>query len=139
MGIIDPTENANDKHKNSEKLISQSTSSIKQKERGCTVSEENKNFKSSNKKGTYGQASQHQFIGHKMSSKHRRLNKITQEQGNSCWLTVLPIKQLERTWLLITQRAHHVESTSIRHRYYVETSKKKFRRFSTSFLRIFSI
>ena len=38
-----------------------------------------------------------------------------------------------------SQRAHNVESTSIRCGYYVDTSKKKFRRISTSFLRIFSM
>ena len=29
-----------------------------------------------------------------MSSKNKRLNDITKEQGSSSWLTVLPIKQL---------------------------------------------
>ena len=44
-------------------------------------------------------------------------------------------------WLLqhITQRAHHVESTLIRRGYYVDTSKTKFRRISTSFPRTFSM
>ena len=37
------------------------------------------------------------------------------------------------------QRAHHVESTSIRRGYYVETSKTKFRRVSTSFPCTFSM
>ena len=36
-------------------------------------------------------------------------------------------------------RAHHVESTSIRRRYFVDTSKTKFRRFSTLFPRTFSM
>ena len=35
--------------------------------------------------------------------------------------------------LLKTKRAHHVESTLIRRRYYFDTSKTKFRRISTSF------
>ena len=39
----------------------------------------------------------------------------------------------------IAQRAHHVESTSIRRGYYVDTSKTKFRRISTSFPRTFSM
>ena len=39
----------------------------------------------------------------------------------------------------ITQRAHHVESTLIRRGYYVDTSKTKFRRISTSFPRTFSM
>ena len=38
-----------------------------------------------------------------------------------------------------TQRAHHVESTSIQRGYYVDTSKTKFRRISTSFPRTFSM
>ena len=38
-----------------------------------------------------------------------------------------------------TQRAHHVESMSIRRGYYVDTSKSKFRRISTSFPRTFSM
>ena len=37
------------------------------------------------------------------------------------------------------QRAHHVESTSIRRGYYVDTSKTKFWRISTSFPRTFSM
>ena len=36
---------------------------------------------------------------------------------------------------MITQRAHHIEPTSIRRRYYVDASKSKFRRISTSFPR----
>ena len=36
-----------------------------------------------------------------------------------------------------TKRAHHVESTSIQCGYYVDTSKTKFRRISTSFPRTF--
>ena len=38
-----------------------------------------------------------------------------------------------------TQRAHHVESTWIRCGYYVDTSKTKFRRISTSIPRTFSM
>ena len=38
---------------------------------------------------------------------------------------------------LTTQRAHHVESMSIRRQYYVDTSKTKFRRISMSFPRTF--
>ena len=40
---------------------------------------------------------------------------------------------------LLSQRAHHVESTSILHGYYVDLLKTKFRRISTSFLRTFSM
>ena len=40
---------------------------------------------------------------------------------------------------LPTQRAHHVESTWIRRGYYVDTSKTKFLRISTSFPRTFSM
>ena len=36
-----------------------------------------------------------------------------------------------------TQRAYHVESTSIPRGYYVDTLKTKFQRFSTSFPRTF--
>ena len=42
-------------------------------------------------------------------------------------------------WLHPSQRAHHVESMSIRRGYYGDTSKNKFRRISTSFPRTFSI
>ena len=41
--------------------------------------------------------------------------------------------------LLQAQQAHHVESTWIRRWYYVDSSKTKFRRISTSFLRTFSM
>ena len=41
MGIIDPTENANDEYKNSRELTGQLTNSIKQKEHRYTVSDEN--------------------------------------------------------------------------------------------------
>ena len=41
--------------------------------------------------------------------------------------------------LLQAKRAHHVESTWIRRGYYVDSSKTKFRRISTSFLRTFSM
>ena len=42
-----------------------------------------------------------------------------------------------RERIFATQRAHHVESTSIRRGYYVDTSKTKFRRISTWFQRTF--
>ena len=51
MGVIDPTENANDENKNSRELTSQLTNSIKQQEHRYTVSDENiKNCNSSIKK-----------------------------------------------------------------------------------------
>ena len=51
MGVIDPTENANDKYSNSRELTSQLTNSIKQQKHRYTVSDENiKNCKSSIKK-----------------------------------------------------------------------------------------
>ena len=42
-------------------------------------------------------------------------------------------------WVSLTQRALHVESTSIRRGYYVDTSKTKFRRICTLFPRSFSM
>ena len=51
MGVIDPTENANDESKNSRELTSPLTNSIKQQEHRYTVSDENiKNCNSSIKK-----------------------------------------------------------------------------------------
>ena len=96
MGIIDPTENANDEYNNSRELISQLTNSIKQLEHRYIVSDENiKNCKSSIKKK---RKDKHLNIltslREEMSSKNKRLNDLAQEQGSSSWLTVLPIKQL---------------------------------------------
>ena len=96
MGIIDPTENANDEYNNSRELTGQLTSSIKQQEYRYTVSDKNsKSCKSSIKKK---RKDKHLNIltslREQMSSKYRRLNDIAQEQGSSSWLTILPIKQL---------------------------------------------
>ena len=53
MGIIDPTENANDEYNNSRELTSQLINLIKQQEHPYTVSDENlKNCKSSIKSNT---------------------------------------------------------------------------------------
>ena len=54
-------------------------------------------------------------------------------QDKHMWLIArqLPIKT--GWWDALTQRAHHVESTLIRRRYYIDTLKTKFRRISTSF------
>ena len=96
MGIIDPTENANDECNNSRELISQLTNSIKQLEHRYIVSDENiKNCKSSIKKK---RKDKHLNIltslREEVSSRNKRLNDLAQEQGSSSWLTVLPIKQL---------------------------------------------
>ena len=53
MGIIDPTENANNEYNNSREPKSQLTNSIKHQEHRYTVSDENiKNYKSSIKNNT---------------------------------------------------------------------------------------
>ena len=44
-----------------------------------------------------------------------------------------------RKYLIVSQRTHHVQSMSIRRRYYVDTSETKFRRISTSFPHSFSM
>ena len=85
MGIIDPTEHANEEYNNSRELTSQLTNSIKQQENRYTVSDENiKNGKSSIKKK---RKDKHLNIltslGEQMSCKNKRLNNIDQEQGSS--------------------------------------------------------
>ena len=52
---------------------------------------------------------------------------------------IICITVIKLSKLAYTQRAHHVESTWIRRGYYVDTSKTKFRRISTSFPRTFSM
>ena len=95
MGIIDPTQNANDEYNNSRELTGQLTNSVKQQEHPYTVSDENiKRCKSSIKKK---RKEKHlgilNSLREQMSSKYKRLNDIAQEQGSSSWITVLPIKQ----------------------------------------------
>ena len=85
MGIIDPTEHANEEYNNSRELTSQLTNSIKQQENRYTVSDENiKNGNSSIKKK---RKNKHLNIltslGEQMSCKNKRLNNIDQEQGSS--------------------------------------------------------
>ena len=95
MGIIDPTENANDKYSNSRELTSQLTNSVKQQEIRYTVSHENiKSCKSSIKKKRKDENNILTSLREQMSSKYKRLSDIAHEQGSSTWLTVLPIKQV---------------------------------------------
>ena len=95
IGIIDPTENANNENNNSRELKGQLTNSIKQQEHGYTVSDENiKNCKSSIKKKRKDKnLNILTSLREQMSSQHKRLNNIAQEQSSSSWITVLPIKQ----------------------------------------------
>ena len=96
VGIIDPTENANEENSNSRELISQLTNSVKQQEQHYTVPDENiKNCNSSiKKKGMDKHLNILTSLREQMSTRNKRLNYIAQEQGSSSLLTVLPIKHL---------------------------------------------
>ena len=84
MGIIDPTENANDKYSNSRELTSQLTNSVKQQEIRYTVSHENiKSCKSSIKKKRKDKNNILTSLREQMSSKYKRLSDIAHEQGSS--------------------------------------------------------
>ena len=96
MGIINPTEIANEEYVNLRKLTKKLTSLIIQQEHSYTVSEEEiKKIKSKiQKKRMEKQQRTLSSLRDKMSYMEIRLNDIAQEQGSSSWLTVLPIKRL---------------------------------------------
>ena len=92
MGIIHPTENANEKY-NSRELTRQLTNSIQQQEHCYTVPDENiKNYTSSIKETQDKHLNILTSLREQMFSKNKRLNDNAQEQGSSSWLIVLPIK-----------------------------------------------
>ena len=58
---------------------------------------------------------------------------------NLCNQPLYPVCKLKLSRSTTSQRALHIESTSIRRGYYLDTSKNEFRRISTSFPRTFSM
>ena len=95
MSMIDPTENANDEYKNSKEPTSQLTNSIKQQEHRYTVSDENIKNCLYLKRNTWKKHFNiFTSLPEQISSKNKKLNDATQEEGISSWLTALPIKQL---------------------------------------------
>ena len=96
MGIINPTEIANEEYVNSGKLTKKLTSLIIQQEYSYTLSEEEiKKIKSKiQKKRMEKQQRTISSLREKMSYIDIKLNDIAQEQGSPRWLTVLSIKRL---------------------------------------------
>ena len=76
------------------------------------------------------------YFGKKPAISKKQKNTISECSKFTSWsYRILKIQQsisFAKIWLA-TQVAHHVKLTSIWRRYYVNTSKNKFRRISTSF------
>ena len=96
MGIIIPIEIANEEYINLRELTTKLTHSLIQQEHKYTVSEkEIKDCRTSiQKKRITKQQNTLNLLRETMTYMEIRLNDISQEQGASSWLTVLPIKQL---------------------------------------------